>query len=179
MYHIIIICQHLTMVNYLNSVVYKIVCNDADVTECYIGSTTNLYSRTLSHRTACRSIKHPQHLNPLYTSMRVNGGWENWSVTILEKCPCNARKELLARERHWYDITPDKLNKNVPNSGKAESSQRHALKNPNLTEYNKRKSKEYYSKNRDAHIKYVRRAYLTKKAKRVLTAMLIKRIAEQ
>jgi hypothetical protein len=41
--------------------------------------------------------------------------WENWTMTEIEKFPCNNFKEACARERYWKDLLNAQLNKVVPN----------------------------------------------------------------
>ena len=37
-------------INYSNTIIYKIVCNDLNVKELYIGSTTDFYNRKSNHK---------------------------------------------------------------------------------------------------------------------------------
>ena len=47
----------LTPIKYENGLIYKIVCNDPNITDCYIGSTTNIVKRRQSHKSACNNKK--------------------------------------------------------------------------------------------------------------------------
>ena len=38
------------VVNYNQSIIYKICCNDTDVEDIYVGSTTNYYRRKQEHK---------------------------------------------------------------------------------------------------------------------------------
>ena len=43
----------LTEVNYANTCIYKLVCRDLSVTDCYVGSTTDMTKRKYSHKKSC------------------------------------------------------------------------------------------------------------------------------
>jgi predicted GIY-YIG superfamily endonuclease len=40
-------------IDYANTLIYKIVCNDLNVTECYVGHTTDFTRRKSNHRYRC------------------------------------------------------------------------------------------------------------------------------
>ena len=40
-------------IDYANTVIYKIVCNDLSITELYVGHTTDFIRRKWSHRNNC------------------------------------------------------------------------------------------------------------------------------
>ena len=42
-----------TEIDYSKSVIYKIVCDDLNVKDCYVGSTTNFIKRKRHHKEAC------------------------------------------------------------------------------------------------------------------------------
>ena len=41
--------------NYSNTIIYKIVCKDVSIKECYVGQTTNFTKRKCSHKSNCKS----------------------------------------------------------------------------------------------------------------------------
>ena len=43
-------------VDYSKTVIYKIVCNDPLITDCYVGRTTNFTKRKLQHEQVSNSI---------------------------------------------------------------------------------------------------------------------------
>ena len=88
--------------NYKNTVIYKIVCNDLSITDCYVGHTTDFIMRRCRHKHAYHLDDKKQHFK-LYTMIRNNGGWENWTMVEIEKYPCNDRNEASSRERYWYE----------------------------------------------------------------------------
>lgn len=100
-------------INYSNTIIYKIVCRDLSVTECYVGHTTNFKQRKSHHKSACNGKGHNSTYK-IYTIINSNGGWDNWDMVEVEKCSCNDINEAVARERHWYEQLNSKLNMKVP-----------------------------------------------------------------
>jgi len=44
------------MVNYEKSTIYKIVCKDVNIKDCYVGSTTNFNRRKQEHKYNCNNV---------------------------------------------------------------------------------------------------------------------------
>ena len=84
-------------VSYDNVYFYKIVCNDLNVTECYVGHTTNFAKRKHHHKNMCNNINDKKYNTPIYQFIRNNGGWDNWDMILIEQCKCegslDARKK--------------------------------------------------------------------------------------
>ena len=98
------------MSNYNNSIIYKIVCNDLSVTDLYVGSTTDFTKRKYVHKGDCNNVNRPTYNSKVYTSIRSNGGWTNWSVIMVEQFQCNSSIELRTRERCWMESLQPTLN---------------------------------------------------------------------
>jgi predicted GIY-YIG superfamily endonuclease len=43
------------IIDYTKTIFYKIVCNDLNIKECYIGHTTNFRKRKNHHKTVCNN----------------------------------------------------------------------------------------------------------------------------
>ena len=84
-------------IDYSKGMIYKIACNDPEIKDCYVGSTTDLARRRRFHADKCRK----QSNEYLYEKIRENGGWGNWSVVLVESYPCSNSEELKART-HFY-----------------------------------------------------------------------------
>lgn len=95
------------MPNYSTSVLYKISYNNIIY---YIGSTTNFNVRRNSHKKCCNNSKYKDYNQPLYVFIRANGGWNSWSMEIIENFPCKNKNELLIKETYWYDMYAPQLN---------------------------------------------------------------------
>ncbi len=97
---------------YQNSVIYKIFCKDSNVTEIYVGSTINFNRRGRQHKSICSNCKSPNYNFPLYCYIRENGGWDNFTIEIIEYYPCRNKLELLKREHYYTSLLNATLNAN-------------------------------------------------------------------
>jgi len=97
-------------INYQNTIIYKIVCNDLNVTDLYVGHTTNFTNRKRQHKENCIHPQLKKYSFKVYQIIRNNGGWENWTMIEIDKFPCNYLNEASYRERYWYKNLNSKLN---------------------------------------------------------------------
>jgi hypothetical protein len=102
------------MVNYSQSVIYKICCRNTDIEEIYIGSTTNFSRRKCEHKTCCNNKKDKKYNLRLYQFIRENGGWENFDMVQVEQYNATDKHSLHARERHWIEELKPSLNSCIP-----------------------------------------------------------------
>ena len=86
-------------VNYENTMFYKLVCNDLHVQDFYVGHTTHWSNRLHKHKTACHNPKVQQSNYKIYKSIRANGGWDNWSMVLIERRPYADKLEAELYER--------------------------------------------------------------------------------
>jgi hypothetical protein len=100
-------------IDYSKTIIYKIVCNDLNVKNCYVGSTTNFNVRKRHHKMRSIEISFESDIK-LYNIIRANGGWNNWSMIEIEKYPCNDGNESRAREMYYYQLFKSDLNMRVP-----------------------------------------------------------------
>jgi len=109
------------IIDYQNTIIYKIVCNDLSISDAYVGHTTNFTKRKQQHKNNCNNINKKAYNFKVYQMIRDNGGWDNWVMIEIEKYPCNDRNEAAARERYWYEHFNAGLNMVCPNRCKKES----------------------------------------------------------
>lgn len=102
------------MADFENSCIYVIRCNDVNIRESYIGSTTNIANRKACHRYACTVEHAPGYNYKLYRFIRENGGFDNWTFTVIERPAVETRRELHLVEKFWVTLWHPELNKNVP-----------------------------------------------------------------
>lgn len=117
-------------IDYSKTIIYKIVCKDLSITNCYIGHTTNFTKRKTQHKSDCNKFNYL-----VYETIRNNGRWENWVMIEIEKYPCNDVNEACLRERYWIELLKADLNKCIPIR--------------NEPEYWNNYKKEYYKQNKD------------------------------
>lgn len=107
-------------INYDNSIIYRIVCNDPTITDCYIGSTSNFIKRKNTHKTNCKLETGKSYNYNIYKFIRSNGGWENWSMIEIEKYKAIDLQDKLKRERYWLEFYSATLNSNIPSRTRCE-----------------------------------------------------------
>jgi hypothetical protein len=121
---------------YSKTVIYKLVCNDPNIKEIYVGSTCNFTRRKSKHKSRCNDVNDKAYNQKNYQFIREHGGWENWSMVIIEKYPCNDNIEKRIRERYWYELLNGQLNMTRPH-----------ITDEELKEYKKEHTKEYNKDN--------------------------------
>ena len=128
--------------------VYRIVCKDITITECYVGSTTNIDQRKREHKSRCYNEKDNHYYLKIYTFIRNHGDWDNWNIELLEGTE-NGRE----REQYWIDHFNPSLNSCVAVSNdehlrKLRSKSYHRHKEKHF-EKNRITSNEHYEKNKE------------------------------
>jgi hypothetical protein len=147
----------LTSINYLKLVIYKIVCNNLEITDSYVGSTTQFTKRKTLHKSNCNNEKSREYHFKLYQTIRDNGGWENWKMLEIEKFPCKDGNEARKQERYHYEILHSNLNMQYPERSNKEYYIEYNIRNRDelkvkrkiYRELNEEKIKEYREINRE------------------------------
>ena len=118
--------------NYGKALIYKIVCFDVsmNVKDCYVGSTTNFYSRRKNHQSVCNNPKSSKYNLKVYETIRANGGWSNFRMILVEYYACSNKEELLKREREIFDELNPTMNGNFPSRSRKEYLKYYNEKNP-------------------------------------------------
>lgn len=93
-------------IDYSNTIIYKIYCNDSSITDLYVGHTTNFIKRKYQHKILCNSSKKLK----IYDLIRINGGWDNWNMIEIAKYKCQDATEARIREQEHYDLLKPTLN---------------------------------------------------------------------
>ena len=110
-------------IDYQKTLHYKIVCNDLTVQHVYNGATTDFTRRKAQHKDYCRNVSNKTtklYNMKIYTIIREHGGWDNWTMVLLEHHPCNSKLESSIRERYWYEELQSTMNGQVPSRNRAE-----------------------------------------------------------
>ena len=71
------------MTNYQNAVIYKLCCKDINISEIYIGSTSNMRIRKSVHKNICNNTSSRNYNSYVYKFIRENGGFINWYMILL------------------------------------------------------------------------------------------------
>ena len=135
--------------DYSKTIMYKLVCNDLNIKECYVGHTTDFKSRKYNHKQSIENINHKDYNSKKSTFIREHGGFENWSMIQIEPYPCEKLQEAIARERYWYEELHATLNSHCPNRNTKEwrkvNKEQLQVKNKKYYEDNKDKLEEQRS----------------------------------
>ena len=107
-------------VDYANTAIYKIVSNDLSITDSYVGHTTDFKSRKCQHKNTCNNDKAGRYNLKVYKFIRENGGWDSFSMILIERYPCKDALEASSRERYWYETLNAQLNAIFPQRSRAE-----------------------------------------------------------
>ena len=127
------------IMDYSKTNIYKIVCNDLTIKDCYVGHTINMTKRKCQHKTRCHNEKDKKQNYKIYQIIRENGGWDNWNMVLVEKFPCKDKYEACKREREVYEELDAKMN---------------TLSPYRTQEERKQNDKQYYQENKEKFKQY-------------------------
>jgi len=122
------------MVNYEKSTIYKIVCKDVNIKDCYVGSTTNFNRRKQEHKYNCNNVNSKKYNLNVYQYIRENGGFSNFDIIEIERYSALDKNDLYKRERFWLEILKANLNSYNPITSEEEKKQQ-------KKEYDKKRAK--------------------------------------
>ncbi len=117
--------------------IYKIYCNDDNVTDTYIGSTKNIATRKYQHKCKCNNPNDRHYNLKVYKMIRENGGWDNFTFVIIEEIKECSKIQAHIREEYHRKQLKANMNSVSCFSG--------AVDYNSIEEYNK----QYYEINRD------------------------------
>lgn len=99
------------MVNYANSVVYKIMSLDPEIDDIFVGSTTAFRKRKHDHKKNCCNESSKEYKRYVYQFIRNNGGWDNWAMVVVKAYPdITSKMELFNKELKWRKKLKETLN---------------------------------------------------------------------
>ena len=93
--------------------IYKIVCKDENIKDCYVGSTKDFNKRKIGHKNSYFTDNKNSNCC-IYKFMFNNGGFDNFNIEIIETLICENRNEALVRERFWIEELKSNLNSRSP-----------------------------------------------------------------
>tara|TARA_R110002126_G_scaffold269685_1_gene413408 strand:- start:46 stop:555 length:510 start_codon:yes stop_codon:yes gene_type:complete len=144
-------------INYSNTIIYKIVCKDVTITDCYVGQTTNFTQRKYHHTNDCNNYTSKSYDVYVYKFIREHGSWENWDMIEIEKYNAIDKLDALKRERFWIETLQAKLNKcmptRTPKEHYIENKEEFAKRNKLYRDQNKEQiinnQKKYWEQNKE------------------------------
>ena len=89
-------------IDYSNTIFYKIYCVNHDITDMYIGHTTNFVQRKHGHKQSCTNNKNRSYNCKLYNFIRDHGGWNNWIMEIIAFRNCDDQYVARKYEQEYF-----------------------------------------------------------------------------
>jgi hypothetical protein len=131
------------VMDYSKTIIYKIVCNDPSVEECYVGHTTNFKSRKSVHKNNCNNEQKREYHYYVYNFIRNNKGWKNWNMVMIEEyIDCQNYLQARTREQYWITKLKASLNKIDSFTTIEEHKQKNLSRVNNWAKLNQEKVKE-------------------------------------
>lgn len=107
-------------IDYSKTIIYKLCCNDINITEIYIGSTTDFKARKNHHKSNCNNEKCKIYNSKVYQFIRDNGNWDNWNMIEVERYNAIDSNDAKKKERYWIETLKSSLNSEIPSRTKKE-----------------------------------------------------------
>jgi len=128
--------------------IYKICCDDCPEF-VYVGSTKAFRQRKTLHKSRVNTGR----TEKLYTTIRENGGWDNWRMVIIEESgEISFTEARIKEEEHRVKLNAN-LNSQKCYQTEEEYTERHRTQAREYAKNNKEKvkekTKEYREKNKD------------------------------
>ena len=89
-------------IDYSNTIIYKITCIEPNITDVYVGHTTNFVQRKHAHKQSCTNQNIANYKCKLYEVIRNNGGWKNWKMEIINFYNCHDHYEARKKEQEYF-----------------------------------------------------------------------------
>ena len=97
-----------TVIDYSNTIFYKIRCKNPDIKDVYIGHTTNFVERKRAHKHSCTYENNSNYNCKVYNIIRQYGGWDNWKMEIIAFHECDdqyAARKLVQKYFEEHNAT--------------------------------------------------------------------------
>ena len=149
-------------VDYSKGLIYKLCCNDANITDIYVGSTVNFRARKNKHKHQVTNENNKDYNSKKSKFIRDTGGWENWQMVLIEYYAAKDYRDLERREREWYDILNSGLNSIRPYTSAEEKKEQQAESYKKYYDKNKEHFQEYRDNHKEEKKIYDKERYNTK-----------------
>src|SRR5271169_3101065 len=136
----------------MSGVVYKIICQNLNIHDAYVGSTKNFKKRMNDHKSKCENPQDDDYMVPVYQFIRSNGGWDNWHQIIIEEVNYSDIIELRIRERYWIETLHSSLNTKIP-------TRTHKEYREDNKDYISKYYKEWCKKNKEINVQKAKAYY--------------------
>ena len=86
------------------------IYNDIYPNHFYVGHTKNFKNRKKDHKNRCNNPTNERYNLKVYQFIRENGGWENWTMELLEDLGDITEDDAEFREEYWRVFLQADLN---------------------------------------------------------------------
>ena len=146
-----------TNIDYSNTSIYKLCCKDLNITELYVGHTTDMRKRKTKHKHSCINKKNIKYDLNVYNFIRDNGNWDNWDMIEIERYNAIDGYDARKRERYWIEELKATLNCKLPTQTQKEYvennkeiiNEKKKVYRETHKEEIKERNKEYNEKNKE------------------------------
>jgi len=142
-------------IDYSKTIIYKLCCRNPEITDVYVGHTTDFTKRKCQHKSHCHNEKTKMYNYDVYKFIRDNGGFENWNMVMIEEYPCENKLQAERKEREYIENLNATLNRHIPTRTHEEYREQYKeqlrekskkYREENAEEIKERK-KKYYNEN--------------------------------
>jgi hypothetical protein len=130
--------MNVILCNIMSYCIYKIVCDDLPE-YIYVGSTKAFRQRKSQHKNCYNN----GNTEKLYTTIRENGGWDNWRMVMIEECGEISFTEARIREEENRMKLEANMNMRKCYSTEEEKKEERKEYRQEYREANKEKVREY------------------------------------
>jgi len=153
---------------------------DEEDGEHYIGSTRHFKNRCGGHKGTCNNPNSKDYNIPVYQHIRLNGGFDEWEFSVIEKHDNLTKKDAFIHESWLQELYGSKLNSYRAIATQEETEETRKIWRKNNRDAENSKSKSYYARNaekcreisrkchhnnRDKRLEYSRQYWINKKDK--------------
>jgi len=96
---------------------YRFVCKDPTIKNSYVGHTTNFVKRKNNHKVLCHNSDCKEYNWLIYTTIRNNGGWNNWTMIEIDSKIVLNKKEAIKIEQEYINEFSNNMNTQNSYSG--------------------------------------------------------------
>jgi hypothetical protein len=89
---------------------YRFVCNDENVTESYVGHTSNFRQRKCVHKNKCNNPLDRLYNTKIYQTIRDNGGWDAWNMVEIKTQMCESIRDATRVEQELINELKSTMN---------------------------------------------------------------------
>ncbi len=122
--------------------IYKICCDDLP-DYVYVGSTKAFRERKRKHKSDCTNVNGNHYNYKIYTTIRENGGWDNWRMVIIEECGDITLTQARIKEEEWREKLKANMNSMPCYKTEEQKKEKADVRKKEYYEENKDKIKEY------------------------------------